>query len=45
MDGYGLTPKGRQDRRWAPPVKDGQGETPKKPATTSQYAHLTIVDS
>jgi hypothetical protein len=23
MDTYGITPKGQQDRRWAPPVKEG----------------------
>jgi hypothetical protein len=45
MDGYGLTPKGRQDRRWAPPVKDTHVETPKEPVRTSRYAHLKIVDS
>jgi hypothetical protein len=45
MDGYDLTPKGRQDRRWAPPVKDAQRDTPKKALKTSRYAHLTVVDS
>jgi hypothetical protein len=45
MDGYGLTPKGRQDRRWAAPAMDTHVETPKKPAKTSRYAHLTVVDS
>jgi hypothetical protein len=45
MDGYGLTPKGRQDRRWAPPVKAERLQTPKRSRETSRYAHLTVVDS
>jgi hypothetical protein len=45
MDGYGLTPKGRQDRRWARPAKDAQLGSPKKTPKTSRYAHLTVIDS
>ena len=28
MDTYGITPKGQQDRRWAPPVADGAKAAP-----------------
>jgi hypothetical protein len=36
LDNYGLTPKGAQDRRWAPPRAD------EKPA--ERYGHLRAVD-
>jgi hypothetical protein len=39
MDTYGITPKGQQDRRWAPP----KPEDPDKPEATPEsgrYAHL-----
>lgn len=42
MDGYGITPKGQQDRRWSPPKPE------EKPAAEAQpgadlYAHLRAV--
>lgn len=42
MDNYGITPKGQQDRRWAPPKEE------EKPVTTgpkkaSRYDHLRAV--
>jgi hypothetical protein len=45
MDGYGVTPKGQQDRRWAPPKAD---ETPKGTEapiddSASPYGHLRAV--
>ena len=42
MDTYGITPKGQQDRRWRPPVKDekpAQGGVPGAGA----YGHLKAV--
>jgi hypothetical protein len=42
MDNYGITPKGQQDRRWAPPKAE---ETPKQEeqANAGPYAHLRAV--
>jgi hypothetical protein len=42
MDTYGITPKGQQDRRWRPPVKD---EKPAQNGTpgTGAYGHLKAV--
>ena len=43
MDTYGITPKGQQDRRWAP------GKALERPSTTTKepiadpYAHLRVV--
>ena len=34
-DNYGITPKGRQDRRWLPPVAE-----PPETADPDRYAHL-----
>jgi hypothetical protein len=39
LDGYGLTPKGRQDRHWLPPEEP---EAPARPAS-GRYAHLRAV--
>ncbi len=41
MDTYGITPKGQQDRRWAPPKADEQA--PAAVASGSQYAGLRVV--
>jgi hypothetical protein len=41
MDTYGITPKGQQDRRWAPPKAD---EKPKPTASTGHYSHLRVVN-
>ncbi len=41
MDGYGISPKGQQDRRWLrakPDEKPQQAEVPAGP-----YAHLRMV--
>lgn len=38
MDTYGITPKGQQDRRWVPPVAEGD-EKP-KPSGGKRYGHL-----
>lgn len=42
MDTYGVTPKGQQDRRWRPPVKES------KPAAVApgraRYGGLRVVD-
>lgn len=41
MDGYGITPKGQQDRRWTRPKAD---EAPAAPSpTTGKYARLKAV--
>jgi hypothetical protein len=42
MDGVGITPKGQQDRRWAPPVSQAAAATPTA-AGRDPYAHLRIV--
>lgn len=42
MDNYGITPKGQQDRRWAPPKPDEKPEAPKVEAG-GRYAHLRAV--
>lgn len=44
MDSYGLTPKGRQDRRWTPPKADEKpaAEDPDAPGD-SPYGHLSVV--
>jgi hypothetical protein len=56
MDGYGLTPKGRQDRRWKPPMgaadaSHARGATVARSSvrerfevTDGAYAHLRVVD-
>jgi hypothetical protein len=51
LDSYGITPKGQQDRRWAPPEADEAetpAPTPKKPkpgaqTTAAPYAGLELV--
>ena len=47
MDGYGITPKGQQDRRWKRPDGDtGSGDGANSPAKPkSPYAHLRVVDT
>jgi hypothetical protein len=37
-DTYGITPKGRQDRRWLPPVAE-----PPKTSDPDRYRHLRSV--
>lgn len=48
MDTYGITPKGRQDRRWAPPrsldVDQGVAPAPDD-RPTSRYAGLRAVEA
>jgi hypothetical protein len=39
MDGYGITPKGQQDRRWRPPV---EGDTAPSRARGDRYRHLQV---
>ena len=41
-DNYGITPKGRQDRRWTRPVGD-QAVAPAAETKPSRYAHLRTV--
>ena len=46
MDNYGITKKGQQDRRWAPPKADRIPQPDDAPATKpSRYAHLQTVAS
>ena len=42
MDTYGITPKGQQDRRWAPPKDEPQKEQ-EAPTPGSRFAHLRAV--
>ena len=42
LDGYGVTPKGRQDRRWLPPKADPE---PRPTLTDNPYAHLRVVET
>jgi hypothetical protein len=42
MDGYGITPKGQQDRRWSPPKTQERPEVAETPAA-SPYEHLRAV--
>lgn len=39
MDGYGITPKGQQDRRWVPPEEQQQPTTD----GPSPYSHLRSI--
>lgn len=42
MDTYGITPKGQQDRRWAPPkVEEPAAKQPKRSA--GRYGHLKAI--
>lgn len=41
MDTYGITPKGQQDRRWAPPRAEEPKATPE--VSPTPYAHLGVV--
>ncbi len=44
MDTYGITPKGQQDRRWAPPKAAETPETAAAgPSEGDPYGHLRIV--
>jgi len=40
LDGYGITPKGQQDRRWLPPVA---GDPPADVLSTDKYLHLVAL--
>jgi hypothetical protein len=40
MDTYGITPKGQQDRRWAPPKPEDVLESQPKPVASGRYDHL-----
>ena len=42
MDTYGITPKGQQDRRWRPPVKE-QKPAAEGPRGGGSFAHLGSV--
>lgn len=41
LNGFGLTPQGKQDRRWAPPVDEP--EIAASPQAATKYAHLRAV--
>ena len=42
MDGYGITPKGQQDRRWSPPKHEEPSAAAAQPQS-DLYAHLKAV--
>lgn len=42
MDTYGITPKGQQDRRWAPEAPVESSKAPEAPVA-SRYGHLRAV--
>lgn len=45
QDTWGISPKGQQDRRWAPP-RPAEAPEPKPAASvpTERYAHLKVVE-
>ena len=43
MDTYGITPKGQQDRRWAPPKSPELGTKPTGGTVPQAYGHLAPV--
>ena len=43
MDGYGITPKGQQMRRWQPPKVEEAPSEESGPAARSRYEHLRSV--
>lgn len=45
MDRYGITPKGRQDRRWTPPKPDETPAPTPRPTDppSGRYAHLRVI--
>jgi hypothetical protein len=43
MDGAGITWKGQQDRRWAPPKPEDVTGKPSAPVDGDPYAHLRVV--
>lgn len=44
MDSYGITPKGQQDRRWAPPAAAERDDAAAGPAEAAgPYGHLRVV--
>lgn len=43
MDTYGITPKGQQDRRWAPPKTEDKPEPAVTEGADSRFAHLRAV--
>lgn len=47
MDGYGITPKGQQDRRWSPPSADEVDAemAPAADEAAGPYGHLKVVGS
>ena len=45
MDTYGITPKGQQDRRWAPPKADEPTPQAESDEIDDLYGHLRVVGS
>lgn len=43
MDGYGITPKGQQDRRWSPPKPEDRPAAAETQPGASPYDHLRVV--
>ncbi len=43
MDGYGITPKGQQDRRWSPPKPEDKPAADAAQPAENPYAHLRAV--
>lgn len=43
MDGYGITPKGQQDRRWSPPKPEEAPKSAEEHPADALYAHLRAV--
>lgn len=45
MDTYGITPKGQQDRRWAPPKSEDAATKPTPPKQPKgRYGHLRVLE-
>ncbi len=46
MDTYGITPKGRQDRRWLPPTEEPAASVSETPGTVleGRWGDLQVVD-
>lgn len=45
LDRYGVTPKGRQDLRWAPPKNDAPTSTGRSSSTSGGDRRLKVVDA
>jgi hypothetical protein len=45
MDTWGISPKGQQDRRWAPPKAEERPLPTRSSPKSSPYAHLKVVNS